>query len=145
MPLVALPALGQTAVMKHLMIALSFMASTASASDQLTAEEFDAYTRGKTLFYSQNGQAYGAEIYRENRRVEWSFLDGECKPGRWYEDAAGLICFVYEDNPDPQCWSFTRGAGGLVARFENRADSTELYEARDNGEQMLCLGPKVGV
>lgn len=128
-----------------LTFALSLLAAAAQASDLMTAEEFDAYTRDKTLFYSQDGQAYGAEVYRENRRVEWSFLDGECKPGRWYEDAQGLICFVYDDNPDPQCWSFTRGSGGLVARFENRDDTTELYEAQDIGEDMICLGPKVGV
>jgi len=110
----------------------------------MTAEEFDAYTRGKTLFYGQNGQSYGAEIYHDNRRVEWSFLDGQCKNGLWYEQD-GLICFVYEDNPDPQCWSFTKGTNGLIARFENQPNTTELYEARDSDEEMLCLGPKVGV
>ncbi|KIN61557.1 hypothetical protein Z945_2549 [Sulfitobacter noctilucae] len=110
----------------------------------MTAEQFDNYTRGKTLFYGQNGQTYGAEIYHDNRRVEWSFLDGDCKAGEWYEDA-GLICFVYENNPNPQCWSFTRGASGLIARFENRPNTTELYEAEEGGEKMLCLGPKIGV
>ncbi len=130
--------------MKYIMTFLLFLAAPVAAQDLLNAEEFDAYTRGKTLFYGQNGQAYGAEIYHENRRVEWSFLDGECKTGEWYEDR-GLICFVYEDNPNPQCWSFTKGAGGLIARFENRPDTTELYEAQDSGEEMLCLGPKIGV
>ncbi|WP_152466811.1 hypothetical protein [Sulfitobacter sp. THAF37] len=116
----------------------------AAAQDLMTAEEFDAYTRGKTLFYGRDGSAYGAEIYHENRRVEWSFLDGECREGEWYQDGE-LICFVYEDNPDPQCWSFSRGNGGLIARFENDPRTTELYEARDADEEMICLGPKVGV
>ena len=115
-----------------------------AAQETMSAAEFDAYTQGKTLFYGRNGAAYGAEIYHENRRVQWSFLDGECKEGEWYEDA-GLICFVYEDNPTPQCWSFTKGTKGLIARFENNPDATELYEAQDDGEEMLCLGPKVGV
>lgn len=105
---------------------------------------FDAYTRGKTLFYGQNGQAYGAEVYLENRRVKWSFLDGKCKEGFWYEEA-GQICFVYEDNPEPQCWAFHAEAGRLVARFENLPSATELYEADDVGEKMICLGPEVGV
>lgn len=130
--------------MKYIMTFLLFLAAPVAAQDLLNAEEFDAYTRGKTLFYGQNGQAYGAEIYHENRRVEWSFLDGECKTGEWYEDR-GLICFVYEDNPNPQCWSFTKGATGLIARFENNQNTTELYEAEEIGEEMLCLGPKVGV
>jgi len=110
----------------------------------MSAAEFDAYTRGKTLFYGRGGDAYGAEIYHEDRRVQWSFLDGICKEGEWYEEA-GLICFVYEDNPDPQCWSFVEGTRGLIARFENELNTTELYEAQDQGQEMLCLGPKVGV
>ncbi len=110
----------------------------------MSAEEFDAYTRGKTLFYGSGGAAYGAEIYHENRRVQWSFLDGICMEGRWYEDA-GLICFTYEDLPDPQCWSFVESTGGLIARFGNRSETTELYEAHNPGEELLCLGPEVGV
>ncbi|WP_432817428.1 hypothetical protein [Sulfitobacter sp. JB4-11] len=116
----------------------------AQAQSTMTAEQFDAYTLGKTLFYGRNGSAYGVELYLENRRVRWSFLDGQCKDGIWYEDN-GLICFVYEDNPDPQCWSFELGAGGLIARFENNPETTELYEAQDTDEEMICLGPKIGV
>ncbi|MEM9577008.1 MAG: hypothetical protein AAF999_08330 [Pseudomonadota bacterium] len=105
---------------------------------------FDAYTRGKTLFYGQNGQAYGAEIYLEDRKVRWSFLDGACKDGFWYEQA-DQICFVYEDNPDPQCWAFSKRNGRLTARFENEPGATELYEAEDIGEEMVCLAPNLGV
>ena len=32
-----------------------------------------------------------------------------------------------------------------IARFENDPMTTELYEAREAGEEMVCLGPKVGV
>ncbi|MFY0645566.1 hypothetical protein [Sulfitobacter geojensis] len=130
--------------MKTLALLLALCAAPLAAQQTMTADEFDAYTKGKTLFYGKSGQAYGAEIYHENRRVEWSFLDGDCKEGEWYE-ADGLICFVYENNPNPQCWSFIKGANGLIARFENRPDTTELYEANEGAEKMLCLGPKVGV
>lgn len=119
-------------------------AGTAFAEDTLGASGFDAYTRGKTLIFSLDGEAYGAERYLEDRRVIWSFLDGECKNGLWYEDN-GLICFVYEDRPEPQCWAFRQGNGGLVARFSDDLDGLELYEAQDTGEDMVCLGPKVGV
>ena len=131
--------------MKHILCLLALLlALPAAAQDIMSAEEFDAYTRGKTLYYSQNGQAYGAEIYYDNRRVKWSFLDGECKDGTWFEEA-GLICFVYDDNPVPQCWSFVPGSSGLIARFENDPETSELYEAQDIGEDLICLGPKVGV
>ena len=115
-----------------------------TAGGTMSAQEFDEYTRGKTLFYGENGQSYGAEHYLDNRRVRWSFLDGECKEGTWYE-GAGQICFVYEDNPDPQCWTFREEGGGLVARFANLPGATELYEARDINEEMICIGPEVGV
>lgn len=131
--------------MKYIIAILcALCALPAAAQDMMSAAEFDAYTKGKTLFYGRGGDAYGAEIYHENRRVQWSFLDGVCKEGKWYEQA-GLICFVYEDNPDPQCWSFVEGTRGLIARFENEPNTTELYEAQDEGQEMLCLGPKVGV
>ena len=131
--------------MRYIAVILcTICALPALAQDRMSAAEFDAYTRGKTLFYGRGGDAYGAEIYHEDRRVQWSFLDGICKEGEWYEEA-GLICFVYEDNPDPQCWSFVEGTRGLIARFENELNTTELYEAQDQGQKMLCLGPKVGV
>ena len=121
-----------------------FQAAPLVAQSVMSAEEFDAYTRGKTLFYAQSGQTYGAERYLENRRFEWSFLDGECKRGSWYEDN-GLICFTYDDTPDPQCWSFSKGARGLIAQFETNPDTTELYEAQDTDKEFTCLGPDVGV
>jgi hypothetical protein len=131
--------------MKQIFALLAMLLATPlAAQSSMTADEFDAYTRGKTLFYNSNGQTYGAERYLDNRRVEWSFLDGECKPGEWYEEN-GQICFTYEDNPSPQCWTFEAGTGGLIARFENDPTTTELYEAQDNDQDLLCLGPKVGV
>lgn len=125
---------------------MSLLATASTAAEvPLNGDAFDRYTRGKTLFYGQNGQTYGAEIYMDNQRVRWSFLDGKCKDGSWYEDGP-QICFVYEDQPDaPQCWSFSKGEQGLIARFENLPGATELYEADDIGEEMICLGPEVGV
>ena len=110
----------------------------------MSAAEFEAYVTGKTLYYGRQGAAYGAEIYHENRRVTWSFLDGECKEGYWYNEGTN-ICFVYEDRLDPQCWTFERGSSGLIATFENDPESQELYEAQDVGEEMICLGPEIGV
>ena len=114
------------------------------AQSRMGAQEFDDYTRGKTLFYGDRSGPYGAEIYLPNRRVRWSFLDGQCMDGEWYEED-GLICFTYDEKPEPQCWSCERGPRGLIARFENDPVMTPLYEAVQNGEELLCLGPKIGV
>lgn len=126
------------------LILVCLLAQPALAQQNLSADAFDAYTRGKTLFYGFDGEAYGVERYLDDRRVVWSFLDGRCRDGVWYEDS-GQICFVYEDRPDPQCWTFQETPRGLIARFENNPDATELYEAEDVGEDMLCYGPDVGV
>ena len=45
----------------------------------------------------------------------------------------------------PQCWTFFREGSGLRAVFENDPASTALYEARQDEEPMMCLGPDVGV
>lgn len=126
------------------LIPLCLTASPAIGQSAMSGDSFDAYTRGKTLYYGYDGEAYGVERYLEGRRVVWSFLDGRCKEGVWYEDS-GQICFVYEDRPDPQCWTFSETPSGLVARFENNPDATELYEAQENDKEMLCYGPDVGV
>ena len=123
----------------------ALLTATPAVAEPMSAEAFDAYTRGKTLFYAQNRQSYGAEIYQENRRVTWSFLDGECKDGYWYNDGP-VICFVYEDQQaNPQCWTFELGVGGLLASFVGDGAPELVYEALELGEEMVCLGPKVGV
>ena len=110
----------------------------------MTAEEFDAYTRGKTFVYGVGGAPYGIEEYRANRQVRWSFIGGECQIGEWYEED-GMICFVYDTEPRPQCWSFEAGPDGLIARFEDDPAEIELYEAGQSDEPLVCEGPQVGV
>lgn len=109
----------------------------------MTAAEFDAYTRNKTFFYESQGRPYGAEEYLENRRVVWTFLDGRCQHGEWYQQGEH-ICFIYDNKPEAQCWSFTRHPAGLIARFENDPDTLELYEVQKSDEPLTCMGPDVG-
>ena len=129
--------------MKKILFLTAVLATPLAAEAPMSAADFDSYTQGKTLYFGTNGFRYGVEEYLPDRRVRWSFLDGQCKDGFWYEDA-GQICFVYEDNPSPQCWSFFDRGGHLGARFETGNDLTELYEIEGDGE-MICLGPEVGV
>ena len=132
---------------------LALMLSTAAAQAQsgpagtdgapMTGAQFEAYTTGKTLYYSRLGQEYGAEQYLPDHRVYWSLLDGDCKTGRWYE-AGDLICFTYEDAPEAQCWAFFQTGDGLRAFFRNDPGESPLYETRQSDRPLLCLGPKVG-
>lgn len=110
----------------------------------MSAAEFDAFTRGKTLTYSVGGTDFGAEEYLDGRRVRWTFLDGECVDGSWYQQG-DLICFVYDGFFEDQCWTFLRGSAGILAQFENNPDSRPVYQTRESREPLLCLGPKIGV
>jgi hypothetical protein len=130
--------------MRALSALLLIAALPAMAETPLTPGEFEAYTTGRTLTYSAGGIPFGIEEYLPDRRVRWSYLDGECQDGEWYP-AGEMICFVYEAYPEHQCWTFYLRDGGLVARFENDPASTELYETHQSREPMQCLGPKVGV
>lgn len=139
-------AIWQTWTMRKIVVLLVLLtiAPFAIAQSRMTASEFDDYTLGKTFYFGSQGKAYGAEEYFGDRRVRWTFLDGKCQDGIWYEQGE-LICFLYENQPDPQCWSFERSAGGLIARFENDPEQTELYEVEKSAEPLMCLGPDVGV
>ncbi|MHA6344774.1 hypothetical protein [Roseivivax sp. CAU 1761] len=126
-------------------LALILAALALPAAAQMNAAEFEAYATGKVLHFSDGGAPYGAEEYLPGRRVRWSFLDGICKDGRWYEESGDRICFVYEDRPDPQCWRFRRSAGGLTARYIAETPSATRYEARPSAAPLLCYGPDTGV
>lgn len=145
-PLAQPDAICHSRTMRYLTLILSLCALPSLAFAGMTAEEFERYVTGKTLFYSQNGQEYGVERYRENRQVEWSFLDGECTQGVWYEEA-GFICFAYDGWAEVQCWSFTQTPQGLLAEFArpNEDGTRNQYFAYEKDEEMICLGPDTGV
>ncbi|MFD0859357.1 hypothetical protein [Roseovarius aquimarinus] len=130
--------------MRILAATLAALLAPTLALAAMTAEEFDAYTKGKTFVYGSGGAAYGIEQYLDNRQVRWAFVEGECQEGEWYEQD-GMICFVYDTEPDPQCWTFEKGETGLIARFENDPDAVELYEVGQSDTPLQCPGPDVGV
>ncbi len=130
--------------MRHLLLILA-VSAPARADAPISAEAFDELTRGKTYHYSDGSGLYGAEQYLSGRRVLWSWLDGECEAGRWFEAGAGAICFVYEQEPEPQCWSFRLRGGRLVARYLNEGAPMVLYELEQSAEPLICPGPDIGV
>ena len=106
----------------------AFTAGSGVAQGIMNAEEFDAFTRGKTFYYGVDGNEYGAEEYLPNRRVIWTFLDGQCQNGIWYE-ANGMICFEYEQIENRQCWTFHQSDnGGLIARFQDDPEELDFWE-----------------
>lgn len=131
--------------MKYLFAFLAAFPLAAMADERpVSPAEFERMVTGKTYSYANGSSVYGAESYFDNRRVRWTFLDGECTDGEWYV-AGDQICFVYEDIPNPQCWQFYMRDGRLTAKFENDPLSTLLYETEQREEPLYCKGPDVGV
>lgn len=129
--------------MRHVLAALLLTTLPAFAETPMSAAEFDAYSVGKTLTYSMGGEIFGTEQYLPGRRVRWAFTKEECRDGYWYEEA-DLICFVYENDPTPQCWKFWEDGNGLNARYNNDPDGTELSEVEQINSPLICAGPDVG-
>lgn len=117
---------------------------SAAGSELLGAEAFDSYTRGKTLSFSWQGQEFGKEQYLPDRRVIWAFSGEECRRGSWYP-AGDHICFIYDDDPMPKCWTFRLGPTGLQAMFEDGTQGADLTEVEQSPEPLSCPGPDVGV
>lgn len=127
-----------------LAVPLLVVAIPATAGPALDAEAFEAQTRGRTVYFYSDGQAYGVEHYLGNRQVAWSFANEPCVEGYWYP-AGDMICFVYEGVAEPHCWGYFAEGGGLRALFDNQPGEMELTEGAAFGTSHSCTGPEVGV
>lgn len=123
---------------------LFFFPQSGFAETPMSGAEFKVYVNGRTLTCAENGQIYGIEEYRPNRRVRWAYMGDECHDGFWYEEG-DRICFVCEGNIDLQCWRFTKRGGGLIARFMGAGNHREVCEAQQSEKPLRCPGPDVGV
>jgi hypothetical protein len=110
----------------------------------LTAEEFETHVTGKTVTYSQFGSLFGIEEYLPDRQVRWSVAENTCQYGSWYPQGRD-ICFVYEDDPTPHCWTFWRDKDRLVALSVGAGPGEELHEVERSDQPLSCPGPDVGV
>ncbi|WP_431299122.1 hypothetical protein [Tabrizicola sp. BL-A-41-H6] len=122
---------------------LASLPLAAIAETPMTAEAFDAYVTGKTLTYSQFGLVFGTEEYLPGRKVRWSVAENTCDYGSWYPQGEN-ICFVYEYDPTPHCWTFWQGGTGLKALSVEMAPGAELSEVNQTDTPLACPGPDVG-
>lgn len=116
-----------------------------TAAATVAPNVFEAMSEGRTLYFSRNGEDFGAEQYFPGRRALWRYIDGSCAWGRWYE-SDGLICFEYENADGPQCWDFQGdGTSFSAALVENGAPTGLLLHLSGMDQRPLdCPGPGVG-
>lgn len=110
----------------------------------MTPEEFDAWSVGKTLDYSVDGQVYGSEAYFPGRQVRDADTGGPCLDGSWQADG-DAVCFVYPARDGRHCWRFWR-EGEAVFASPLAADPTDPPQRVTVADAPLsCPGPEVGV
>jgi hypothetical protein len=125
-------------------LALLLAASPALAEAPLSAEEFDALTLGRTMTWAEFGTVYGVEQYLPGRRVRWTVLGDDCLAGHWYAEGPE-ICFQYENDPVPDCWTITATGAGMLARYRADPSDAEPVVVEETTETLACFGPEVGV
>lgn len=115
------------------------------AQEIVSPSEFQRMSEGKTLYFSRGGRFYGAEQFYTRRRSLWQFADGECDEGEWFA-RQDFICFVYDQNPTPQCWQFLRlGPDSFAARAEGASEEFDILLDRVDESPLDCKGPATGV
>lgn len=127
----------------RLLLAALCAATPAVAEPPITADQFEAHVTGKTLTYRQFDSVFGIEEYLPDRKVRWSTAPNECQYGSWYPQGEN-ICFVYEYDPTPACWTFWLRGGALVALSTNAAPGEELHEVAVDDTPLPCPGPDIG-
>lgn len=131
------------------LISLIFMAFAAPAISQeiMSAEEFDSFSVGTTLYFYQNGRFYGSEQFFENRQSVWRAEDGSCVNGQWEEIEQG-ICFSYDGSAEMHCWQLTRDNGTIIIESlfpaEGRATTVLEVDGQDT-IPIICTAPSLGV
>lgn len=114
------------------------------AESTMSAAAFEAFTKGSTLYFNRYGAPYGAEQYKDDRRVIWTFLDGRCERGAWYSEG-DTICFAYETQSEAQCWNFLEIGGEKRARVVGDDPGNDLLVVGQDKADLDCPGPGVGV
>jgi len=127
-----------------LALAASLAAGAAGAETPVSPDEFDRLTAGRTVHWTALGRPYGTEQYLPGRQVLWAVEGGDCQRGRWWAKGAE-ICFSYEGDPAPKCWTITREAQKLAARPVDDPGGIPLIAASDSDRPLACRGPRVGV
>jgi hypothetical protein len=120
-----------------------FLATPTLAEAPLDAEAFDALTLGRTMTWAEFGQIYGVEQYLPDRRVRWTVLGDDCKLGHWYPQGE-MICFQYEDDAEPDCWTIAESDTGLSARYAGTFADSAPVVVQETTEPLACFGPEVG-
>lgn len=110
------------------------MAGPGLAEDQISPELFLDQAVGNTLTFRdfEDNTYVGTEQFLRRDLSVWATANGRCTFGK-IEIRGPLICFIYEDNPDPgNCWTpFVQDGDLVVAGVRGDIQRITRIEKRD--------------
>lgn len=128
----------------RLAAALCLITTASQAETPMSAEEFDAWSLGKTLDYSVNGEVWGSETYGPNRTTLDADVGGPCLDGTWFAQG-DAICFVYAAREGQHCWRYWREGDAVFAKPLSDAPEDPPQRVTVADGPLDCAGPDVGV
>ena len=126
-----------------LAIFAALCATQVAAQDQMSPDGFLDLIVGRTLSFSsmRTGGLIGEEQFLRRDLSVWEDQTGRCTYGR-IELRGPLICFLYEDAPDPDnCWIPFMDNGTLLVLSKGTSEVQRISDISE--EPITCEGAPV--
>lgn len=121
-------------MLRAAVVGLLLVAGPAKATDQISPETFLDQAVGNTLTFRgfDTNSFVGVEQFLRRDLSVWATANGRCTYGQ-IEVRGPLICFIYDDNPDPDnCWTpFVDDGDLVVVGVRGDIQRITLIEQRD--------------
>ena len=122
-------------MLKPLICAVSLvMAGPIGAQDQISPEQFLDQASGNTLTFRsfRTNNLVGNEQFLRRDLSVWATANGRCTYGT-IEVRGALVCFIYEDNPNPKnCWTpFVQDGDLVVVSLDGDVQRITEFSKRD--------------
>ena len=122
------------------------LATPAPADEEpVSPAEFEDYAEGYTLYFEEEGEPFGSEVFEPDGETLWRYQDGSCMRGVW-KAHDGQLCFYYGVGAEVICWEILRDEQGLFVRLlgESEDAGMELRITRRDKERPVCGDPGRG-
>jgi len=119
---------------------LALWATAPAAQEQITPDAFLDLALGRTLSFTtlNSGLLVGEEQFLRRDLSVWADETGRCTYGR-IEQRGPLICFLYEDFPQPDnCWVPFLDKGTLLVLSQTTREVQRISDISDT--PITCEG-----
>lgn len=124
----------------HALICSVMLASPVVAQEQISPDGFLDLAHGRTLSFSntRTGNLVGVEQFLRRDLSVWADETGRCTYGR-IEQRGPLLCFLYEDAPDPNnCWIPFMDEGTLLVLSDRTREVQRISDISE--DPVICEG-----